>query len=81
MDFYLIAIAFIPFLSCSITGSTVIAISVTLYPTNVRAMATCFIFMFGRFGSLVGGNLVGLLLENSCDLIFYIFTALVASKY
>lgn len=56
------------------------AIAVSLYPTNIRAMATCFIFMFGRIGGLAGGNLIGALLENHCNTIFNIFGVLSIGK-
>lgn len=54
--------------------------SVSLYPTNIRATATCFIFMFGRIGGLTGANLVGALLEHNCTQIFNIYTLLSLSK-
>lgn len=75
-EFYSIVIAFITFLSSSLCAAIVSAISVSLYPTQIRAMATCFIFMFGRIGGLAGGNLVGVLVENNCNLIFNVFAGL-----
>lgn len=57
-------------------ASIVSAISVSLFPTNVRAMATCFIFMFGRIGGLSGGNLVGALIETNCTAIFNVYGGL-----
>lgn len=75
-QFHTIIIAFVIFLSSSLCASIVSAISVSLFPTNIRAMATCFIFMFGRIGGLAGGNLVGVLVENNCSTIFNIFGAL-----
>lgn len=75
-EFYSIVTAFIAFTSCSLCAAIVSAISVSLYPTNVRAMATCFIYMFGRVGGLAGGNLIGFLLENNCNVIFYAFGGL-----
>ncbi|XP_031628518.1 synaptic vesicle glycoprotein 2C-like isoform X2 [Contarinia nasturtii] len=74
--FYSIVITFITFVSSSLCAAIVSAISVSLYPTNIRAMATCFIFMFGRIGGLAGGNLIGVLLEHNCSLIFNVFAAL-----
>lgn len=75
-EFYSIVTAIITFTSCSLCASIVIAIAVNLYPTSVRAMATCFIFMFGRIGGLAGGNLIGFLIENNCNIIFYAFGGL-----
>lgn len=75
-QFHTIVVAFIIFLSSSLCASIVSAISVSLFPTNVRAMATCFIFMFGRVGGLSGGNLVGALIETNCSVIFYVYGGL-----
>lgn len=79
-EFYSILVAFITFMSASLFASIIGAISVNLYPTKIRAMATCFIFMFGRIGGLAGSNLIGVFLENSCSSIFYVFSALTISK-
>lgn len=67
-------------MSASLCAAIIGAISVNLYPTKIRAMATCFIFMFGRIGGLVGSNLIGVFLEDSCSSIFYVFSALTISK-
>lgn len=72
-QFYTIVIAFITFASSSLCAAIVSAISVSLYPTNIRAMATCFIFMFGRIGGLAGGNLIGALVEHHCNSIFNVY--------
>ena len=45
-----------------------------------RAMATCLILMFGRLGAVGGSNFVGLLLDGYCELIFYLYGALIISK-
>lgn len=79
-EFYLIVIAFITFLSSSLCASITLGMSVSLYPTNIRATATCFIFMFGRIGGLTGANLVGALLEHNCTQIFNIYALLSLSK-
>lgn len=79
-EFYSILIAFITFTSSSLCAAIVSAISVNLYPTNVRAMATCFIYMFGRVGGLAGGNLIGFFVENHCNSIFYTFGVLSLGK-
>lgn len=37
-----------------------------------RAMAVCIALMFGRLGTVVGSNMLGVLLENYCELTFVI---------
>ncbi|KAL3276541.1 hypothetical protein HHI36_011916 [Cryptolaemus montrouzieri] len=51
------------------------AIVVDLFPTQIRAMALAMSLMFGRFGAMVGTNLVGPLIYNWCNYLFYVFTA------
>lgn len=46
----------------------------------IRAMATCLILMFGRLGAVSGSNFVGILLDTNCELIFYLYGALILSK-
>lgn len=45
-----------------------------LYEYNClsRAMAICISLMVGRFGSVVGSNITGILLESHCNFTFYI---------
>lgn len=35
-------------------------------------MAVCISLMFGRLGSVVGANIVGVLLDSQCELTFWI---------
>lgn len=53
-------------------ANIVMAVAVNLYPTHYRAMATSFILTSGRIGGAFGTNMVGLLLEDNCILIFYL---------
>ncbi|XP_062564060.1 synaptic vesicle glycoprotein 2B-like [Armigeres subalbatus] len=57
---------------CGFSGSIVSAITVDLFPTNVRAMAVCMSSMFGRLGGVIGSNMFGFLLESQCELTFAI---------
>ncbi|XP_058813431.1 synaptic vesicle glycoprotein 2B-like [Topomyia yanbarensis] len=59
-------------LTCGYCINVVNAVTVDLFPTNLRAMAVCISLMFGRLGSVVGANLVGVLLDTHCDLTFWI---------
>lgn len=54
-------------------GSNVLnTATVELYPTNLGAMAICISLMFGRLGSMVGSNVIALLLQNqNCEMTFY----------
>ncbi|XP_044756975.1 synaptic vesicle glycoprotein 2B-like [Coccinella septempunctata] len=51
------------------------AIVVDLFPTQVRAMALAMSLMFGRLGAMVGTNIVGPVIYNYCDYLFYMFAA------
>ncbi|XP_055370703.1 synaptic vesicle glycoprotein 2A-like [Condylostylus longicornis] len=52
-------------------GVTVISsLSVELFPTHLKTMAVSLAFMFGRFGSVFGSNLFGLLMSNHCEKAF-----------
>ncbi|XP_001849178.2 synaptic vesicle glycoprotein 2B [Culex quinquefasciatus] len=59
-------------LLCGFCTNVVGAITVDLYPTNLRAMAVCISMMVGRLGSVVGANLLGFLLDSQCELTFAI---------
>lgn len=51
------------------------AITVDLYPTQIRGMALAVSLMFGRFGAMTGSNIGGPLMSQLCDYTFYIITA------
>lgn len=44
-------------------------------------MATCLILMFGRVGGVGGSNFVALLLNVDCELIFYLYSGMILSKF
>uniref|UniRef100_A0A182W337 Major facilitator superfamily (MFS) profile domain-containing protein n=1 Tax=Anopheles minimus TaxID=112268 RepID=A0A182W337_9DIPT len=73
IDLPLLAIWFyVILLTCGFCISVVNACTVDLFPTNLRAMAVCISLMFGRLGSVVGANIVGMLLDSQCELTFWI---------
>ncbi|XP_072929405.1 putative transporter SVOPL [Epargyreus clarus] len=49
------------------------AVTVELFPTKYRAMAVCLSMMTGRVGSMVGSNVIGVLLDTNCGASFYLF--------
>uniref|UniRef100_A0A6M2DWR6 Putative synaptic vesicle glycoprotein 2b n=1 Tax=Xenopsylla cheopis TaxID=163159 RepID=A0A6M2DWR6_XENCH len=66
-------------LVCGIAVTVVNAALVDLYPTQLRAMAVCISLMMGRLGSVVGSNVVGIILNYNCDMTFLISgTSLIA---
>ncbi|XP_065085913.1 putative transporter SVOPL [Ochlerotatus camptorhynchus] len=67
---------YIVFLCSGYTAVVVNAIIVDLYPTSLRAMAVCIALMVGRLGSVVGSNMLGILLERHCELTFGIASVL-----
>lgn len=73
-------ICFMLFLSAGLCAGIISAISVDLFPTNYRAMATCLILMLGRFGAVGGSNFVSSLLHRNCELMFYVYSGLILSE-
>lgn len=47
-------------------------VTVELYPTKLRAMAICIALCCGRLGSVAGSNMVAYLLQENCELTFYL---------
>lgn len=58
---------------CAIAVTT--ALTVDIFPTQVRGMALSLSLMFGRVGAVSTSNITGLLIYRLCDYIFYIFGA------
>lgn len=79
-EFNAIVFSFAVFLSCCSCAGIIMAVSVNLFPTEFRGMASAFILMFGRLGGFAGSNLVGILLAYMCTLIFYINAAFLVGK-
>lgn len=46
-----------------------------------RAMAVCISFLIGRIGCMLGSNLTGFLLENHCEIAFYISGTLLIGSF
>lgn len=57
-------------LLCGLGINVLSAATVDLYPTRLRAMAVCISLMMGRLGSVVGANIVGLLISHHCESAF-----------
>ncbi|XP_013167920.1 PREDICTED: synaptic vesicle glycoprotein 2B-like [Papilio xuthus] len=57
-------------LCCGCAGSILAAIAVDVFPTCLRAMAMCLMYMVGRAGAAVGSNLLGATLDRHCQLAF-----------
>lgn len=79
-NFHVIMVCFVAFVCCGVCSSIIMAVAVNAYPTNYRAMATSFIMMAGRIGSVSGSNFIGLMLGNYCTWVFYVFGGLLVSK-
>lgn len=79
-NFYVVVISFVVFLSVAIATNVVMAVAQTLFPTNYRAMATAFAMIFGRIGSVGGSSVIGFMLENHCELIFYLYGGTLISE-
>lgn len=72
---------YVVLLLCGLSVPVVNAATVDLYPTNSRAMAICISLMMGRLGSVVGANIVGLLLDNYCQLAFSMTGTILISTF
>lgn len=72
-------------LAIFLLGTSVIgiinAIIVDLFPTQIRGMALAISLMCGRIGAMAGSNIIGQLLYNLCDYLFYILAVDQLSKY
>lgn len=79
-NFYVIVICLVAFVCCGVCSTIIMSVAVNSYPTNYRAMATSFIMLCGRVGSVTGSNFIGLVLQNHCPLIFYVFGGVLISK-
>lgn len=56
--------------SCLVTP-IVGSVTVSLYPTNLRAMAVNMSMMIGHIGASLGANFVGVMLKDNCEITFY----------
>ncbi|XP_075987721.1 putative transporter SVOPL [Anticarsia gemmatalis] len=52
------------------------AYAVEIFPTHLRGMAVSLSMMLGRTGSIIGTNVAGLLINNACETMFYLFGGL-----
>ncbi|KAG5683092.1 hypothetical protein PVAND_012395 [Polypedilum vanderplanki] len=66
-------------LSAGLNMSVVNTSTVELFPTTLRAMAVSISMMFGRVGSVVGSNFVGLTIRNFCTYTFIVPAVLLIS--
>lgn len=71
---------YIVVLAVGIAITVVNASTIELYPTRLRAMAVCISLMMGRLGSVVGSNVIGLILDNHCRYTFIIPTVLLITS-
>lgn len=44
-------------------------------------MALCLILMFGRFGAMAFSNIVGVMLADNCDGVFYLICGLLIGEF
>lgn len=70
---YVAAIFFFAFISGVINFAMLSSFCVDLYPTRVKAVAVCLTLMVGRGSAVFGINLLKVLLDDYCDLSFYVF--------
>ncbi|CAH2085861.1 unnamed protein product [Euphydryas editha] len=56
------------------------AMAVAYFPTYLRTLAVAFLMSAGRIGSFVSVQILNILLEDNCEVGFYVFSALFASS-
>lgn len=54
---------------------------VDLVPTHLRGKAVCICLMLGRTGSVLGSNIIGVLLDYYCTVTFGVFSGFVLGLY
>ncbi|XP_073952775.1 synaptic vesicle glycoprotein 2A-like [Choristoneura fumiferana] len=70
-----VAIAFLIPGMCGITANTVLAtVAIEVFPTSLRALALCTLFMIGRLGAAMGAHLVGMGLQANCTMVVLAMT-------
>ncbi|XP_058458650.1 synaptic vesicle glycoprotein 2A-like [Malaya genurostris] len=75
-NMYLVLMLFCSFMVfAGVSISLVNGAAVSIFPTNVRAMAVGLSLMMGRLGSVAGTNLIGLIMERNCTMTFVLFAA------
>ncbi|XP_055325164.1 synaptic vesicle glycoprotein 2B-like [Sitodiplosis mosellana] len=60
------------FVSCGVATNVLSSATVELYPTTLRAMAMSISLMFARLGGVTGANAAALLLDDYCEISFYL---------
>ncbi|XP_028155773.1 synaptic vesicle glycoprotein 2A-like [Ostrinia furnacalis] len=71
---------FIVGLCCGCAASVLAAIAVEVFPTSVRALALCTLYMAGRSGAAVGANVMGLAMREHCLPLFFANTLITAGS-
>ncbi|CAK1543773.1 unnamed protein product [Leptosia nina] len=61
-------------------ASILAAIAVDVFPTCLRAMAICVMYMVGRTGAAVGSNILGATLDRHCQMAFSVFGVFTAGS-
>ncbi|CAK1540684.1 unnamed protein product [Leptosia nina] len=71
---FAVLVSSFPILGLSI--GPVNAFAVEIFPTKLRGMAVSLAMMVGRFGSVVGMNVAGTLINSACEVTFYSYGGL-----
>ncbi|GBP21641.1 Synaptic vesicle glycoprotein 2A [Eumeta japonica] len=61
-------------------ASILAAITVDVFPTSLRAMSMCVMYMVGRAGAAAGASALGRVLDTHCRLAFCVFGAITAGS-
>lgn len=59
-----------------INVSTINSAVCDLFPTHLRAMTVCVTMLFGRLGSVSSVNFIGAMIDENCEITFYLYAGL-----
>lgn len=75
-NYYLVLFLIVAFVSVGVCANILSAILVDLFPTRIRAMSLCLVYMLGRIGAMAGSILVSNLIKNQCNEMFCLLSGL-----
>uniref|UniRef100_T1GWN8 Major facilitator superfamily (MFS) profile domain-containing protein n=1 Tax=Megaselia scalaris TaxID=36166 RepID=T1GWN8_MEGSC len=76
-NFYLILLALLMIAALGNCIGIMITIAIEYYPININAMGVTLVMMVGRLGAVTGTNVIGPLLLNNCNTMFFSYAGII----